>query len=153
MNVGPIKASQLSAPTPETLTTTDGARFTMPAPAPVELTGYTLTDTASNPNQWGFPPGVAIPANGYLVVWADNEPYQFVPGRDGMEGLTGSTPHCSFKLNPANGSILLFSPVLGSPALDSVSWTTATPQNRSRGRCGAGYQDFITPTPGQANCP
>jgi hypothetical protein len=36
----------------------------------VSLAGMYLSDTRNNPAKWQFPAGTAIPANGYLVVWA-----------------------------------------------------------------------------------
>jgi hypothetical protein len=39
----------------------------------LDLSGMRLSTDAGNPAQWVFPAGVSIPANGYLVVWFDNE--------------------------------------------------------------------------------
>lgn len=39
----------------------------------VELAGYFLSDKTENVSKWSFPEGTIIPANGYLVVWADEE--------------------------------------------------------------------------------
>ncbi len=41
--------------------------------APFVLAGMRLSTDPENASQWVFPAGVAIPANGYLVVWFDNE--------------------------------------------------------------------------------
>lgn len=39
--------------------------------APVNLTGWSLTDDPLVPQKFVFPVGATIPANGYLIVWAD----------------------------------------------------------------------------------
>jgi len=39
----------------------------------VNLTGYFLTDNIDIPDKWEFPDNTTIPANGYLIVWADGE--------------------------------------------------------------------------------
>ena len=48
-------------------------------PSPIELTGFMLTDDLNIPGKWVFPPGVTIPAGGFLLIWADNETHQFIP--------------------------------------------------------------------------
>lgn len=42
----------------------------------VDLGGRFITDNLSNPTKWQIPEGVVIPAKGYLVFWADNQPEQ-----------------------------------------------------------------------------
>ena len=39
----------------------------------VSLNGYFLSDKLDNPQKWEFPNGASIPANGYLVILADND--------------------------------------------------------------------------------
>lgn len=39
----------------------------------VDLTGYFLSDKTENVSKWAFPEGTMIAANGYLIVWADEE--------------------------------------------------------------------------------
>ncbi len=38
-----------------------------------DLTGYSLSDDIENHGEWLFPDGTVIPANGYLLVWADSK--------------------------------------------------------------------------------
>ncbi|WP_193211334.1 lamin tail domain-containing protein [Luteolibacter marinus] len=45
----------------------------------VSLAGYYLSDDPAKPFKWPFPPAASIPANGYLMVWAD--------GHDALPGL------------------------------------------------------------------
>jgi len=61
----------------------------------VDLTGRYLSDEPNNPRKWAFPSGTIIPAEGYLLVWADE---------DGAE-----TPglHASFKLSSEGEEIFL----------------------------------------------
>jgi hypothetical protein len=39
----------------------------------VDLSGFYLSDNESNVTKWQFPEGTIIPANEYLIVWADDE--------------------------------------------------------------------------------
>ena len=65
----------------------------------VNLTGWTLTDNKQSPRKWLFPEGATIPAGGFLLVWADNQPQQ-----------TGDEFHLPFKLDANGEAILLFDP-------------------------------------------
>lgn len=61
---------------------------------PVELGGWFLTDNYSNLTKWEFPTGTTIPANGYLIVWADEDGSQ--------SGL-----HANFKLSASGETLYL----------------------------------------------
>ncbi|MFT3794991.1 lamin tail domain-containing protein [Flavobacterium sp.] len=39
----------------------------------VDLSGFYLSDDVTDLDKWQFPAGSVIPANGYMIVWADNE--------------------------------------------------------------------------------
>ena len=39
----------------------------------VDLSGFYLSDNATNVIKWQFPEGTVIAANEYLIVWADDE--------------------------------------------------------------------------------
>ena len=65
----------------------------------VDLTGWALTDDKQSPRKWLFPEGAALPAGGFLLVWADDEPQQ-----------TGDEIHLPFKLDANGEAILLFDP-------------------------------------------
>ncbi|MBK7667235.1 MAG: CotH kinase family protein [Sphingobacteriaceae bacterium] len=54
--------------------------------SPLELSGLYLTDNYSAPTKFPFPQNTVVPANGYLIIWADNNP------------STSSYVHCNFKL-------------------------------------------------------
>ncbi len=74
---------------------------------PVDLSGYFLTDKQNELNQWEFPSGTIIPANGYLIVWADDDENQ------------GSL-HTNFKLSKNGEFIALLSPSL--EIIDSITF-------------------------------
>lgn len=63
--------------------------------ATIDISGFFLSDDASNRGKWKFPQGTTIPANGYLIVWAD-------------EDGTQSGLHTNFKLS-ASGETVIFS--------------------------------------------
>ncbi len=60
----------------------------------IDLTGYFLSDNAENLDKYDVPDGTMIPANGYLIIWADE---------DGMQdGL-----HANFKLSAGGEELFL----------------------------------------------
>lgn len=103
----------------------------------INLEGTFLTDNDTIPNKWQFPTNSIIPANGYLIVWADEN--------EGQEGL-----HSNFKLS-ASGEKILFS----NFDLSVIDQTTFGEQTSefSYGRLpnGTGNFSFNTPTPGATN--
>jgi hypothetical protein len=60
----------------------------------VDLSGYYLSDNLSVPDKWQFPEGTKIEAQGFLIVWADDDTHQ--------EGL-----HASFKLSADGEELVL----------------------------------------------
>lgn len=65
----------------------------------VDLSGYYLTDTSSDIVKWQIPSGTIIPANGYLIIWADNE-------------ILDGPLHATFKLASLGESVVLSNPSL-----------------------------------------
>jgi hypothetical protein len=61
---------------------------------PYDLKGLYLTDKASSPTKWTFPQGSVIPAQGYLIVWLDDDASQ------GPE-------HATFKLSNTGEFLML----------------------------------------------
>jgi len=61
---------------------------------PVDLTRWILTDNPDNLDKYRIPKGTTIPANGYLIVWADEDGKQV--------GL-----HANFKLSAAGEPLIL----------------------------------------------
>ena len=107
----------------------------------MDLTGKYLSDEANNPRKWRFPDGTMIPANGYLIVWADED------------GLAPVGLHASFKLEKNGETIYLAdSDANFNAILDSVTFGLQT-TDRSYGRTAANADVWFTmePTPGVAN--
>lgn len=70
------------------------------AAQPVDLSGWYLTDQRSSPMKWRVPDGTSIPADGYLVVFADGSPVAW----------TNSELHASFSLSKDGEYLALFGP-------------------------------------------
>ena len=113
-------------------------RYTTPSAQAIDLTGHCLTDDEADPGKWVFPQGAAIPAGGYLLVYASG----------GAAGAAGEL-HASFKLDSAGETLLLTDPEgraisrLSLPALKSD-------QAYSLGEDGT-YTAALAPTPGLPN--
>jgi CotH kinase protein/Lamin Tail Domain len=107
----------------------------------VDLTGRYLSDEPNNPRKWPFPAGTTIPADGYLIVWADED-------GTAMAGL-----HASFKLSGSGEQIFLTDTDPNFNAvLDSISFGEQQ-TDRSYGRTAANAEVWaiMDPTPGQPN--
>jgi hypothetical protein len=74
-----------------------------PNPAPIDLSGFFLTDDLSVPDMWRIPANTIIPGQGFLLVWADNAPLP--AGTDAQGDL-----HAPFQLNKAGDAIGLYGP-------------------------------------------
>jgi hypothetical protein len=115
-----------------------------PNALPVDLAGYSLSDNPADATaRWTIPTGVSIPARGFLLVWADNEPAQ--------NSVAGGDLHAGFKLNKTGEAIALF----GSDArlIDSVSYGAQT-NDVSQGRWpdgGTNYYFMTSPSPDAPN--
>jgi hypothetical protein len=74
-----------------------------PNSAPVDLSGYYLTDTLLLPDKWAIPTNTVIAPHGLLLVWADE---------NGLQNGTGTNGdlHANFKLSNGGESIGLFAP-------------------------------------------
>lgn len=113
-----------------------------PNPEAVNLEGCFLTDTLANPTKFRVPAGSVVPAQGFLLVWADEETGQTRPGGD---------LHVNFKLAQSGEALGLYAP--DGARIDSVVFGPQT-DNVSQGRYpdGAPTLHFMTtPTPRAAN--
>ncbi len=63
----------------------------------LDLSGYFLSDSKSNLSKWEIPSGTVIPANGFLIIWADEDTLQ--------TGL-----HANFKLSSGGEKIYFSNP-------------------------------------------
>ena len=108
----------------------------------VLLTGMYLSDKEDEPTKWQFPENTEIPANGYLIVWLDEN------GEDAPDGL-----HANFKLSK-NGetAMLVDTDARGNTVLDSVTFGEQE-TDVAFGRLPNGTGDFqvVQATPGAEN--
>jgi hypothetical protein len=81
-----------------------------PTDSPVNLSNWSLSDTPSKPRLAVLPNGTMIPARGFLLLWADDQPAQG----------SAAVPHLAFKLSQAGDSIRLHAP--DTRLIDSVSF-------------------------------
>ncbi|MCB0772420.1 MAG: CotH kinase family protein [Flavobacteriales bacterium] len=110
--------------------------------APVDLSGWYLSNKVNNPLKWPFPAGASIPANGHLVVYCSKR-------NTGAGGVF----HTNFKLNQSDDDhVVLSTP--GGTLTDDVVLDPPTKLDHSRGRTTDGastWSLFLTPTPNAAN--
>ncbi len=102
----------------------------------IDLSGMYLSDDPTNFMKWVFPAGTSIPANGYLIVWCDND-------------IAQAGVHTNFKLSSL-GENLIFSN--GAIIHDQVGFSIQT-TDIAYARCPDGSLsfDFATPTPLTSN--
>ena len=107
----------------------------------VTLTGMYLSDKEDEPTKWAFPENTEIPANGYLVVWLDEDV-------EDPEGL-----HADFKLSKGGEAVLLVdTDANGNTVLDSITFQEQE-TDVAFGRLPDGTGDFqmVQATPGAPN--
>ena len=112
-----------------------------PASNAVSLTGMYLSDKEDEPTKWTFPENIEIPANGYVIVWLDED-------EDDPEGL-----HANFKLSKSGETVMLVdTDAQGNQVLDSVTFE-AQETDSALGRLPNGTGDFqvVQATPGAQN--
>lgn len=107
----------------------------------VNLTGLYLTDEPGNPRKWAFPAGTTIPANGYLLVWADEN------------GTATPGLHASFKLSASGEQIYLIdTDANNNQVLDAITFgSQATDVSFGRTAVDADVWSTMAPTPNAAN--
>ena len=109
--------------------------------SPVMLTGMYLSDKEDEPMKWQFPENTEIPANGYLIVWLDED----VDDTDGL--------HADFKLSKGGEAVLLVdTDANGNEVLDSITFEEQE-TDVAFGRLPDGTGDFqiVQATPGAQN--
>ncbi|MGJ8641128.1 MAG: lamin tail domain-containing protein [Opitutaceae bacterium] len=115
-----------------------------PGNAPIDLGGFFLTDDLSDPFQFEIPNdgSYTIPANGFMLVWADNDEEQ--------NATDTSALHVNFALSK-NGETLALVASDGS-VIDSVTFgVQVVDQSQGRMLDGAGYITDMISTPGATN--
>lgn len=107
----------------------------------VDLSGYYLTDEPNNPRKWQFPAETTIPADGFLLIWADED-------GSATEGL-----HASFKLSKTGEELFLVDTDANrNVILDHVTFGAQT-TDQSYGRSAEDSDLWAgqEPTPGRPN--
>lgn len=111
-----------------------------PFALPVDVSGYYISDDPLNKTKHRLPISeeLVVPANGYLLLWADNQP---------MQGAT----HLPFRLNAQGEFMGLYRPEDES-VVDFTYFPEVEP-NLSYARNGDGNSLWVenTPTPNAAN--
>jgi hypothetical protein len=113
-----------------------------PTSSEVDLAGYYVTDDLATLNKHQIPTTsitAKIPANGWLLIWADNQPEQ-------------GDLHAAFALSKGGESIALVAPD-GTTIIDSYTFGAQT-DDISEGRQTDGnvtWVLFTSPTPGESN--
>lgn len=107
----------------------------------VDLTGRYLSDEPNNPRKWAFPLNTKIPANSYLLVWADED------------GAATSGLHASFKLSADGETVYLADTDANFNAvLDNVTFGSQnTDQSYSRTAADSDVWLIGVPTPNAPN--
>ncbi|MCC7377227.1 MAG: CotH kinase family protein [Verrucomicrobiales bacterium] len=107
----------------------------------VDLTGRYLTDDPTNPRKWEFPSGTSIPANGFLIVWADED------------GKAADGLHANFKLSASGEELYLIDTDFQLNAvLDSVVFgVQGTDRSYGRRLSDPDLFEIMVPTPGRSN--
>jgi hypothetical protein len=113
-----------------------------PAATNVDLSGMRLSVDVSDPNQWRFPFGSVIPAQGYLVVWCTS----VRPASTFLEPEL-NTGH---GIDAQSGAAFLFN--VQGQIVDSVEFGFQ-PDNYSIGRTPSGWRLLAAPTPSATNSP
>lgn len=112
--------------------------------APVDISGWWLSNRAGNPLKWQVPTGTVIPANGHQVFIASKR-----------NQVVGGFIHTNFNLNMAENDHVLLSDASGTVVDDFMfTETDATKLGHSRGRPTDGAATwglFTIPTPGAPN--
>lgn len=108
--------------------------------APVDISGYYLSDKLGNPTKWQIPAGVTIPGHGYRVVFAS-----------GRGEFAGGVLHTGFKLTQTKGEYVVLADPAGN-VLQSFHFEKPTQLNHSYGLNAQGtWRVFSQSTPTIAN--
>jgi len=104
VHINEYSASNLSGFYDNFAKTEDWIELYNTSDAPVDISGWHLSDKSSKPEKWEIPSGAVIPANGFLVF--------FCSGRD---GFIRDQYHTNFKLGQTSGKdIVLLSNASGN---------------------------------------
>lgn len=103
----------------------------------IDLSGYYLSDNKKELSKWQFPQSTSIAANGYLIIWADDDTTQV--------GL-----HANFKLSSSGEDAVLSKPDL--TIIDKISFPAQNLElSYSRSPNGSGSFKWQKPTFNKSN--
>ena len=101
---------------------------------PADIGGFKLSDKLNTP-KWTIPGGTVIPANGYLLIWADKKDKK-------KKAL-----HTNFSLKTEGEAVALFDP--NGKSVDAFEYLKQTPDISVVYKNGKAA--YMQPTPGSAN--
>jgi len=110
----------------------------------IDLSGYYLTDNPKEKTKYKIPAGCVIPSNGFLLIWADNEPTT-------TNLVMPTDVHVNFALNRSGEWIGLYAP--DGSVIDLIEFGAQT-TDVSEGRYpdgGSIIRALQRPTPGTTN--
>ena len=112
-----------------------------PASAAVSLDGlYLIEGDLADPVRFAISDGLTIPARGFIVFYADDDPSQ-------------GKLHTNFRLNKEGGQLGLYGDLNAVQAIDALVYAAQT-TDRSEGRDpdgGPTWRQYDRPTPGRTN--
>lgn len=124
--------------------TEDWIELYNPSAAPVDLSGFYLSDNETKPTKWPFPANSIIDANGYLIVWCS--------GRD-LKDPQGQL-HSNFKMTQTknNAEHIIFADPNVTVLQDIQIEKTQTHQSRARFPDGSNeWRISLEPSLGSSN--
>ena len=106
----------------------------------VSLAGTYFTDDKAIPQKWRLPVNAIVPANGYLVIWCD----------DDSTNTTDTRPHTNFKLSSSGENLVLINSA--NVIVDSVTFGKQKKDTTwARYPNGTGSFRYLLPTFNAAN--
>lgn len=142
IKVNEYSCSNVSGPTDAFGEREDWVELFNTSGSAVNLTGYYLSDKASNLTKWQIPSGT-IPANGYVLIYCS-----------GRGTVNGTQIHPNFTLKQTKNEWIILTQPNGTTVEDSLKIIHMTKNNHSVGRQTNGaatWKLFTTPTPNAAN--
>jgi hypothetical protein len=123
-------------------TIADWVELYNPSATNIDISGMRLSVDVADPNQWRFPPGATVPAQGYLVVWCTS----LRPTSTALE----SELNTGHGIDAQSGSVFLFN--VQGQVVDKIEFGFQI-DDQTIGRSAGQWQLLQTPTPGTANSP
>ncbi len=139
--INEYSCSNFNGPTDNFGQEEDWAELYNPTGAPVDLTGFYLSDKAGNLTKWQIP-AISVPANGYTMVYFSKR---------GV--IQGGEIHPDFTLTQSKAEWIILTNAVGNVS-DSVHISRTTKEDHSMGRetnGAANWKLFLYPTPNAAN--